>query len=82
MTTETLSAAEIAALEQFRCDRRWSYRQLAADVSEVCGVLMPESSLTRAMTVPMARLRKTTIHPLRKYLVSLKKRAREIEAAR
>jgi hypothetical protein len=80
MTTETLTADEITALEQFRCDRRWSYRQLAADVSEVCRVSMPESSLTRAMTVPMARLRKTTIHPLRKYLRSLKQRAKQLEA--
>ncbi len=81
MTTETLTAAEIATLEEFRCERRWSYRQLAADVSDACGVLMPESSLTRALTIPRARLRKTTIYPLRKYLAGLKQRARNLEAA-
>jgi hypothetical protein len=73
MTIQTLRLSEVAALEQFRCDRRWSYRQLAADVSDVCDVHMPEPTLTRALTVPMARLRKTTVYPLRKYLATLKR---------
>lgn len=78
-TLETLKASEIAALEDFRCSRRWSYRQLAADVSAVCACTMPEPTLTRALTVSRARLRKTTIYPLRKYLTALK-RAKQLEA--
>jgi hypothetical protein len=64
---DVLSNTELAELERFRLDRRWSYREFAEAISEFLGVRMPEPTLTKALTMP-GPLLATTAHPIRKYL--------------
>lgn len=71
MPTETLTAAEIRAIEEFRLYRRWSYRELAADFLDRTGIEMPEVTLYKALAEPRRRLRATTIHPIRRYLSAI-----------
>jgi hypothetical protein len=75
MANETLLAAEIAAVEEHRLNRRWSYRELAEDLSERTGISMPEVTLYKALAEPRRPLRATTVHPIRRYLALIQKRA-------
>jgi len=71
MPTETLTAREIGAIEEFRLQRRWSYRELAEDFTTRTGIDMPEITLYKALAEPRRRLRATTIHPIRRYLSAI-----------
>jgi hypothetical protein len=68
MALETLTASEISAIEEHRLARRWSYRELAADVSDQTDTDMPEATLYKALAEPRRPLRATTVHPIRRYL--------------
>lgn len=70
INAKPLARTEVKRFETLRLTRRWSYRELAADVSRVCGVAMPENTLRRAL-VSDGPVRPTTSHPLRKYLAQL-----------
>ncbi len=64
-----LSATEIKRLETLRLQRRWTYRELADDVARVCGVSMPQPTITKALSG--ASVLPTTAYPLRQYLSQL-----------
>jgi hypothetical protein len=81
MPTELLTATEIATIEEYRHARRWSYRQLAADVSQRTKILVPEVTLYKAIAEPRRKLRSTTVYPIRLYLSLMQRPAPEPKPA-
>lgn len=82
MANEILTASEIAAIEEHRLTRRWSYRELAEDLSARTGIPMPEVTLYKALSEPRRPLRKTTVFPIRKYVALIGDRASRREVIR
>lgn len=76
MALETLTAAEIDAIEDYRCAREWTYRELAVSISARTGARMPEPTLYKALTETDRPMRRTTLYRFRRYLELLAADAR------
>lgn len=82
MALETLTAAEIKAIEDYRCGREWSYYELAVSISARTGTRMPEPTLYKALTEPGRPMRRATIYRFRTYLDLLAEDTRRAMQAR
>ena len=70
--SQPLSRAQIRQLEDLRQSRRWSYRELADDISRLCHVTMPEPTITKALGG--RSILPTTAYPILLYLEKYEER--------